>query len=99
MGNRNDKDAPMKMSRADKRRRKIAKIVEMKLDGVELLWGWRGMSYEELCRHHEHEKFLNRESGYWGTSLADMVLNQKAQELQRHIDKELLEELTNGKPK
>jgi hypothetical protein len=87
-----------KMTRADKKRRKLAKAVEMRLDGIELLWGWRGMSYEELCRHHEHEKFLNRDRQYWGPSLANMVLAEKARELQRDIDRRILEEL-NGKSK
>lgn len=43
----------MKMNRAEKRRRKIAKIVEMKLDGVlEPVVGWMGCSFEELHRRH-----------------------------------------------
>lgn len=85
----------MKLSRADKKRRKLAKAVEMKLDGVKLLYGWRGMSYEELCRHHEYEMSLRRNAAtsFYGTSLADMVLNQQAKAIQVGMDKAILEEL------
>ena len=85
----------MKMTRAEKRRRKIAKIVEMKLDGVPDMHLCKGMSFEELHQHHAHWKKRDTHS-YWGSSLADMVLNQKAQQIQAHIDKQILEEL-NGK--
>lgn len=89
----------MKMTRAQKKRRKLAKVVEMKLDGVKLLWGWRGMSYEELCQHHEHEKYLNRDRQYWGTSLSSMVLNEAGERMRREIDKQLLKEYMNGHAK
>lgn len=87
----------MKMTRAEKRRRKIAKIVEMQLDGLKVLPHWKHMSYDELYNIHR-SLMVSRKSkmNYYGASLADMVLNQKAQQIQAHIDKQIFEEL-NGK--
>jgi len=85
-----------KMTRAEKRRRKIAKIVEMKLDGVlEPVVGWMGCSFEELHRRHSAWK-RNTRPDYYGASMVD-VLNQKAREMQRSMDRAILEEL-NVKP-
>lgn len=88
-----------KMTRAEKRRRKIAKLVEIKLDGLEPPADWRTMNYEELYRYHqfalrEADVFTNYK--YYGKGLVDQIMNHKAQELQRSIDRALLEEL-NGK--
>jgi len=89
----------MKMSRADKRRRKIAKIVEMKLDGMTHVDENKHLSFEDLYRLHRNWKNRKPIPDYWGASLPEMVLAQKARELQRDIDRRILEELTNGKPK
>lgn len=87
----------MKMTRAEKRRRKIAKIVEMKLDGVPSpATGWGGWSFEELYEYHREWKNRDKKIDYWGASLADIVLNEKAQQMQRSMDRAILEEL-NGK--
>ena len=85
----------MKMTRAEKRRRKIAKIVEMKLDGVPDMHLCKGMSFEELHQHHAHWKKRDTHS-YWGPSLVSAALMQKAQQMQSNIDKAILEGL-NGK--
>jgi len=89
----------MKLTRAEKRRRKIAKVVEIKLDGIPTS-GWQKVSYEELCRYHKYELEARSraQANYYGYGLADHVLNQKAQELQRSIDRAILEEL-NGNTK
>ena len=86
----------MKMTRAEKRRRRTAKEVEMKLDGMTDVDQCKHLSYEDLYRYHRAWK--NRKPGidYYGQSLTDMVLNQKAQQIQAHIDKQIFEEL-NGK--
>lgn len=88
----------MKMTRAEKRRRKIAKLVEMKLDGIDMPdWG-RPMSYHDLCRFHRFE-LANKnkpQMDYYGASVTAQVMNQKAIEMQRSIDRAILEEL-NGK--
>lgn len=89
----------MKLTRAEKRRRKIAKLVEMKLDGVEPPDRWRTMSYEELYRYHQFalkEADVYTNYKYYGTGLMDHIMKHKAMELQRYIDKAILEEL-NGK--
>jgi hypothetical protein len=85
-----------KMTRAEKRRRKIAKMMEIKLDGIPTS-GWQKVSYEELCQYHKYELEARSRTqpNYYGYSLADHVLNRKAQELQRSIDRAILEEL-NG---
>lgn len=83
----------MKMTRAEKRRRKIAKLVEMKLDGVEPPDGWGRMSYDDLFHYHRNVLFDRRQANYYGTGLMAQVLNHKAQELQRSIDRAILEEL------
>ena len=96
MGNRNDKDEPMKAKA--RRERRLAKIVEMRLDGVE--GDLRGFKYKELLVMHDDHKTA---FSYWGKSTMQMleerkILRAKAAELQRSMDKALLEELTNGKP-
>lgn len=89
----------MKMSRADKRRRRIAKMVEMKLDGMTDVDETKHLSFEDLYRLHAHwKKYGQRHVDYYNYSMAD-VLNAKGRELQRDIDRRILEELTNGKPK
>jgi hypothetical protein len=85
----------MKMTRAEKRRRKIAKMVEMKLDGMTDVDSLKHSSFEELYYFHQAWKNRKTQPDYYGASLADMVLNQKAQQIQAHIDKQILEEL-NG---
>ena len=85
----------MKMTRAEKRRRKIAKIVEMQLDGMKDLDRCKHMSFEELYYFHRAWKNRKTQPDYYGASLADMVLNQKAQQIQAHIDKQILEELND----
>jgi hypothetical protein len=84
----------MKMTRAEKRRRKIAKLVEMKLDGIPTS-GWQRVSYEELCQYHKHElEFRNRaQTTYYGASLADIVMQQQAKAMQVELDRAILEEL------
>jgi hypothetical protein len=89
-----------KMTRAEKRRRKIAKLVEIKLDGLGTPDDWRTMNYEELHRYHqfalrEADVFTNYK--YYGKGLIDQVLNHKAKELQRSIDREMIDELTKEK--
>jgi hypothetical protein len=96
MGNRNDKDESMKMTRAEKRRRKVAKLVEMKLDGVEPPADWRTASYDDLFHYHRNMLFEQKRTKYYGKSLMDHITNHKAQELQRAIDRQIMEEL-NGK--
>jgi len=86
----------MKLTRAEKRRRKIAKLVEMKLDGVEPPDGWGRMSYDDLFHYHRNVLFDRRQANYYGASVTAQVMNRKAQELQRSIDRAILEEL-NGK--
>ena len=86
----------MKMTRAEKRRRRVAKEVEMKLDGMTDVDQCKHLSYEDLYRYHRAWKQQKRESTYWGTSLADMVINQQAKAMQIEMDKAILEEL-NGK--
>ena len=87
-----------KMTRAEKRRLRTAKLVEMKLDGIDMPdWG-RPMSYHDLCRFHRFE-LANKnkpQMDYYGTSVTAQVMNHKAQEMQRSMDRALLEEL-NGK--
>ena len=85
-----------KMTRAEKRRRKVAKLVEMKLDGVEPPYHWRAMNYEELYRYHRNMLYSQGQTTYYGAGMAQ-VLNHKAQEIQRSIDRAILEEL-NGEP-
>jgi hypothetical protein len=94
MGNRNDKDEPMKTKARQERR--LAKIVEMKLDGVP--GNLRMYKYKSLVVHHDAWKNRKDTPDYWGASLAEMVLAEKAREMQRSIDRAILEEL-NGKPK
>lgn len=88
----------MKMSRADKRRRKTAKIVEMKLDGMKEDSGshWMKLSFEEL--HEEHRRHKTA-FDYYGKSVTQMVLDHQAKLLRRHIDNQLIQEALNGKPK
>ena len=91
----------MKLTRAEKRRRKIAKLVEMKLDGIEPPDKWRTMNFEELYRYHQFalkEADVYTNYKYYGKSLMDHITMHKAQELQRSIDRALLEEMMNGKP-
>ena len=86
----------MKLNRAEKRRRKIAKLVEMKLDGVEPPSDWRTMNYEELYRYHQFalkDKDVYTNYKYYGKGLVDQVLKHKAHHLQRSMDKAVLEEL------
>lgn len=91
----------MKMTRAEKRRRKTAKLVEMKLDGIDPPDKWRTMNFEELYRYHQ---FALREADvytnykYYGTSLIDQITKHKAQQLQRSIDRAVLEEMMDGNP-
>ena len=86
-----------KMTRAEKRRRKVAKLVEMKLDGVEPPNNWRTMSYEQL--DFAHKSWLKHgQTTYYGKSLMDTIMYKKAQELQIAMDKAVLEEMINGKP-
>ena len=89
----------MKLTRGEKRRRKLAKLVEMKLDGIDPPNGWRTMNFEELYRYHQYalrriDVYTNPK--YYGKSLADYLTMTKAQELQRAIDRQIMEEL-NGK--
>lgn len=86
----------MKMSRADKRRRKIAKMVEMKLDGMTQVDEHKHLSFEDLYRLHRDWKNRKSIRDYYNYSMAD-VLNAKGRELQRDIDRRILEEITNGK--
>ena len=88
----------MKMTRAEKRRRKIAKMVEMKLDGMTDVDRCKHLSFEDLYRFHAHWKKTRNNTHYYGASFSEMVLEQQAKELQRDIDRRILEELTNGKP-
>lgn len=81
----------MKMTRAEKRRRKIAKMVEMKLDGMTDVDSLKHSSFEELYCFHQAWKNRKTQPDYYGASLAEAVLNQKAKELQAHMDKEILE--------
>jgi hypothetical protein len=81
-----------KMTRAEKRRRRTAKEVEMKLDGMVKTEHWRRMSYEELYNLHAAWKDRKLKPDYWGASLADMVINYQTTK-----NKVLLEEL-NGNP-
>lgn len=87
----------MKMTRAEKRRRKIAKLVEMRLDGMKDLDRCKHMSFEELYYFHRAWKDRKVRPDYYGASLAEAVLNQKAKEIQAHMDKQILEEVLNGK--
>lgn len=88
----------MKMSRADKRRRRIAKMVEMKLDGMTDVDDLKRSSLEELHYFHRAWRHRHKQPDYYNYSMAD-VLNAKGRELQRDINRRILEELTNGKPK
>ena len=87
-----------KLSRADKRRRKIAKMVEMKLDGMNDVDKLKHESFEQLYQYHRAWKARHIYTDYYGASLADMVLNQQAKAMQLGLDKAILEEL-NGEPK
>lgn len=80
----------MKMTRGEKRRRKLAKLVEMKLDGINPPNGWRTMNFEELYRYHQ---YALREAKYYGKGLADYITMTKAQELQRSINVSILEDI------
>lgn len=85
----------MKLTRAEKRRRKTVKIVSMKLDGVkEPPGGWRSLGYEQLCRYEQN--WRSRNSDFYGYSLADVVMTQKAMAMQVDMDKSILEIMTNG---
>lgn len=86
----------MKMTRAEKRRRKIAKMVEMKLDGMPDVDQLKHSSFEELYYFHRAWKNRKTQPDYYGASLADIVLNQKAQQMKNSIDRAILEGL-NGK--
>jgi hypothetical protein len=86
----------MKLTRADKRRRKIAKMVEMKLDGMTDVDKLKHESFEQLYQYHRAWKNRHIHPDYYGARMVD-VLNHKAQEMQRSIDRAILEEL-NGKP-
>lgn len=88
----------VKMTRAEKRRRRIAKMVEMKLDGMTDVDQCKHMSFEDLYRFHRAWKDRKVRPDYYGASLADMVINQQAKAMQIEMDKAILEEL-NGKPK
>lgn len=86
----------MKLTRAEKRRRKIAKMVEMKLDGMTDVDKLKHESFEQLYQYHRAWKAQRIYTDYYGTSLADMVLQQKAKAMQIEMDRAILEEL-NGK--
>jgi hypothetical protein len=73
--------------------RRIAKIVEMRLDGVP--GNLKMYKYKTLVTHHDAWKNRKETPDYWGASLADMVLAEKAREVQRSMDRAILEEL-NG---
>lgn len=85
----------MKMTRRQKRDRHIAKIVEMKLDGIQDVDGdFMKRPYEWLCEVHRNHK-----SGYdyYGKSITSFILDGAAQRMRRDIDKQLLQEALNGK--
>ena len=93
----------MKMTRAEKRRRKLAKIVEMRLDGMkddDIGFDWRSASFEELYERHRAYKAAY---DYYGMSVTQRMeehkmLNLKAKELMWHVDEQILKEAMNGKP-
>lgn len=85
----------MKMTRAEKRRRKIVKMVEMKLDGMTDVDKLKHESFEQLYQYHRAWKNRHVQPDYYGASLADMVIQQKAKAMQIEMDRAILEEL-NG---
>ena len=68
----------MKLTRAEKRRRKIVKMVEMKLDGMTDVDRLKHESFEQLYQYHRAWKNRKDVPDYWGASLAEMVLAEKA---------------------
>lgn len=87
----------MKMTRAEKRRRRTAKEVEMKLDGMTDVDQCKHLSFEDLHRYHAQWKKRRPDIDYYGKSITSFVMDEAAQRMRREIDKQLLEEL-NGKP-
>lgn len=88
----------MKMTRAEKRRRKIAKMVEMKLDGMTDVDQCKHLSFEDLYRFHQAWKNRKPDIDYYGASLADKVINEAGERMRREIDKQILKEYMNVKP-
>jgi len=83
----------MKLTRADKRRRKIAKMVEMKLDGMTDVDKLKHESFEQLYQYHRAWKNRHIQPDYYGASLADIVMQQQAKAMQVGLDRAILEEL------
>ena len=87
----------MKMTRAEKRRRRTAKEVEMKLDGMTDVDQCKHLSFEDLHRYHAQWKKRRPDIDYYGASLADKVINEAGERMRREIDKQILKEYMDGK--